>query len=232
MSKHKPVSRQRWLATQKLMLQRWKKRSLEKEQAHMERTYLPFLQRYAKALDEQATVLEIGCGPVCISSHLPQENKTYLDPLIDDYRRLFPGQLPESGEYLSSMAERILKPAASFDLIICLNMISHSLNPELIMHEVERLLKPDGMLIFSLRIHSSLEARLHYWAVRAMPVLCRKTRPYYYSLHGIRRTLERHFAIEQEHICRKPRISLPLLNRERRLFVCRKKPKEKQSSDS
>jgi len=220
MSMHKPVDSIRWHASQKLSLQAWSNKNLTDERERGERSLLPILQRYAKAFPQDATVLEIGCGPVCIARLLPQKLKTYLDPMADDYRRMFPGKLPEEGEYLTAPAERIPKPADSYDLIICLNMISHALNPELVMNEIERLLKPGGKFILAIRTHSQLEARLHYMAIRMFPFLCSKTRPYYYTRTGIRRTLQRHFNIVDETAQKAHTIPLPFCKREQHIFVC------------
>jgi len=229
MSKHKPVSRLRWQASLKLILQRWNKKNLSSERERLERPTLSTIQQYAKQYPENGAVLEIGGGPCCISRLLHLKHKTYLDPLIDDFRRMFPGELPEDAEYLTTTAERISKPSNSYDLILCLNMISHSLNPELIMHEIERLLKPGGTLLLSIRTHSPIEARLHYWTLQTCPFLCKKTRPYYYSLAGIQRTLKRHFNIIDEcNLDIKP-ISNPYLRREWYLFVCTHKKNSAQT---
>ncbi len=220
MSKHSPVPNIRWLASQKLSLQAWKNKNLSSERERIERSLLSLLQRYAKQYPEDGTVLEIGCGPICISRLLPQQHKTYLDPMVDDFRRMFPGELPEEGEYLATAAEDIPKPAASYDLIICLNMIPHTLNPELVVNEIERLLKPGGKLILAIRTHGQLEARLHYMALCMFPSLCSRTRPYYYTRTGIRRTLARHFNIEDEVIQKIYTIHLPFCKREQHIFVC------------
>lgn len=222
MSRHKPISRVRWQASQSKTLARWKRRSPLVDLKEQERSLLPILLFEANKQPKNGSTLEIGCGPICLSQHLPQENKTYLDPLIDDFRRQFPGLLPE-GEFLATTAERIKKPAESYDLVICLNTISFSLNPELIMHEMERLLKATGTLIVDMRTHSTLEARLHYWAEQIFPFFCTKTRPYYYSLRGIRRTLKRHFEIQDEIHQSQARLWIPLFKREQMVFICKRK---------
>ena len=220
MSIHQPIDSIRWNASQKLSLQAWQTKNLAKERQQLERSLLPILQRYAREYSQDASVLEIGCGPVCISNQLPQQHKTYLDPMADDFRRMFPGELPEEGEYLPTTAERIPKPDASYDLILCLNMISKTLNPELVMNEIERLLKPGGKLILAIRTHSQFEARLHYLAIRLFPYLCSKTRPYYYARKGIRRTLQRHFNIKEEIVQKAGTIRMPFCKRQRYIFIC------------
>jgi len=226
MNKHKPVSHLRWQTSLKLILQKWRKKSLKRERERVEHVSLAIIQHCAEQYPDTASTLEIGCGPLCISRRLSLKHKTYLDPLIDDFRRMFPGELPEDAEYLSSMAENIAKPTDSYELILCLNTISHCFNPELVMHEIERLLKPGGTLILTIRTHTPIEARMHYWAMQICAFLCRKTRPYYYSLTGIKRTLQRHFNINDEIQQPARAIWLPLLKRERYLFVCTHQDRE------
>ena len=229
MSKHKPISRLRWQASLKKTLAKWQHKSIEAERARLERHQLPILQRYAKQLPADGAILEIGSGPVCISRQLPQQQKTYLDPLIDDFRRLFPGELPEEGEYIVGMGENINKPDQSYDLILCMDVLSYSLNPEMILNEVERLLKPDGKCIISMRTYSGLEARLHYMAMNLLPSLCKKTRPYYYTLKGIMRTLERHFHVVRRPAIKKQWVWIPFFKREQQLFICTKKQQRRAS---
>ncbi len=218
MSKHRAVSRARWQLAQRSALDAWKGKNLAEERRAAEKKYLPLLRRYANTLPEDAHILEIGCGAVCLTQKLPQKYKTYLDPLIDDFRRMFPGELAD-GEYLSESGEEIRKQSRSFDLIVCLNSLSYTLNPELVMNEIKRLLKPDGRLILSIRTHSGLEARLHYLAERWLPWLCRSTCPYFYSLTGIRNSLKRHFRIIEDIPLGKP-AGLPGFRREEHLFIC------------
>ena len=220
MNRHKQASRFLWQASQKNMLYRWRKKNLKLERAEMELSMLPLLQQYAKQYPVDAAVMEIGCGPTCISHALPQKYKTYLDPLINEYRRMFPGELPEDGEQLATTAERINKESSSYDIVICLNTLSFSLNPELIVNEVERLLKPGGIFIVEMRTHSPLEARLHYRLFRFLPKLTRSPRPYYYALQGIRKTLKRHFNITEEQVLKKKLLWIPFFKREQRFFVC------------
>jgi 2-polyprenyl-3-methyl-5-hydroxy-6-metoxy-1,4-benzoquinol methylase len=219
MRKHSPISHAHWQSSQKQILERWKEKNLHDERKKDEQAYLPLLQKYAENIPQDGAVLEIGCGPVCLSQSLPLENKTFLDPLLDDFRRMYPGELPE-GEYITSIAEQVLKANSSYDLITCLNTLSYSLNPELVMNEMERLLRPGGRLILAMRIHSPLESRLHYWTTRYMSVLYCGTQPNFYSLAGIRKTLARHFTITEEIISSSQFTWLPFFRREECLFVC------------
>ena len=218
MRKHSPISHTCWQAMQKQTLERWKKRDLNIErQKSRDKNYLPLLLSFSEELPDEATIMEIGCGPICLSQAIPQGKKTYLDPLLDDFRRLFPGELPD-GEYITSSAEKIARPSHSYDLIVCLNTLSHTLNPELVLNEIERLLKPDGKLLLGIRTYSTLRAKYHYWKARWLPTMFLGGCPYYYSLHGIRRTLSRHFTIADDIVT--SRVWIPFLKSEEHLFVC------------
>jgi SAM-dependent methyltransferase len=201
------------------MLDQWRQKNLADERETEWENFLPVLAKYAKDLPIDAAILEVGSGPICISQMFPQKKVTYLDPLIDDFRRMFPGELPEN-ECISGNAEHIGKPDRSYDLIICLDTIPFTINPELVLHEFERLLKPGARLILSLRVFSPLEARLHYWLGRYLPDLHPGMCPYYYSLRGIRSTLCRHFTITAESVVNAQLAFLPFFRREERMFVC------------
>ena len=103
-----------------------------------------------------------------------------------------------------------------------------SLDSALRMHKIRRILKPECTLIVAMRTHSPLEARLHYCADQLFPYFCTKTRPYYYSLRGIRQTLCRHFTIKEEINQSKNKIWLPFFKREQIMFIC--SPLEKQTN--
>lgn len=218
MRKHSPISHVCWQNMQKQTLERWKKRDLKTEQQNSrEKNYLPLLLRFSEGLPKDAAVMEIGCGPICLSQAIPQGRKTYVDPLLDDFRRLFPGELPD-GEYIASSAEKIARKDHSYDMIICLNTLSHTLNPELVLNEIERLLKPGGKLLLGIRTYSVWRAKFHYWKMHWLPPLFLGSCPYYYSLRGIRNTLSRHFNLVEDFVA--SRVWIPFSGSEEHLFIC------------
>ncbi|HXH72456.1 MAG TPA: class I SAM-dependent methyltransferase [Mariprofundaceae bacterium] len=220
MAHHKPISHQYWQNAQRIEFSRWKgKESLSQALDSLQASYVPLMLKYTENLPQDAKILEIGCGPVCASKLIRCGKKTYVDPLLDNYRRAFPGELPE-GELLASMGESIPKPDHSFDCIICLNTLGFVMNPELVLNEVDRLLKPGGMMLIGMTLFSPLEARLHYWLQRLYPTLSPEDRPYCYSPHGIRKTLSRHFEIREDIRVGEKQGLLPGLKRQEHFFVC------------
>ncbi len=224
MSKHHAISRGRWQRAQRLLLESWKKRDLAAARQAAAERYLPALRPYLDRLGEGARVLEIGAGPIGLTRMIESVEKTYVDPLNDDYRRLFPGELDE-GRFVTAMAEDMPLPDEAFDMVLCLDTLAHGLNPELMLNEIKRVMKPDALLLLSIRLHSKLEARLHYLAENWLPWLCRYTCPYYYARNGILNTLQRHFDIREEVALGPVGWKIPGLTRQECLFVCARKAK-------
>ncbi len=218
MAHHKPSNKQRWGISQKAAIAKLQSRGMESLHINAGKRYNAILSALPKPLPADAAILDIGCGPVCTGKLFNSSHTTYLDPLLDNFKRSFPGELPK-GEFITRNAEDIPKPDASYDLILCLNMLSCSLNPELIMHEVRRLLKPDGSFAISITLWPELLARLHYLKMQLFPMGEYQNRLYCYTQKGIRNTLLRHFDILSE---RSLETSSPRLAQEW-LFLCRHK---------
>lgn len=222
---HKPSSKQRWSASQKAAVTKLHGQSLEPLHINAGKRYSAIISALSKPLPADASILDIGCGPVCTGKLFNSSHTTYLDPLLNNFKRSFPGELPE-GEFIPSTAEDLPKPDASYDLILCLNMLSHSLNPELIMHEVRRLLKPEGSFAISITLWPELFARLHYLKMSLFPMGEYQKRLYCYTERGIENTLLRHFDILSKQVLETSSSSFS----QEWLFLCQHK--NRQSDDN
>ncbi|MDQ6959814.1 MAG: class I SAM-dependent methyltransferase, partial [Mariprofundaceae bacterium] len=221
MARHKAIDKTRWLASQKKLAECWHgEEILEQELERIRRFYIPWLEDYAGKLPDSASILDIGCGPVCTARFIEQGEKTYLDPLLDNFRRAYPGKLPR-GKHLAMAAENVPASDASFDLILCIDALDHMMNPELALHEMERLLKPDGVLILSLVTFPSLLVRLRYMLERFFPLFRNEANPYFYTCKGIRNTLVRHFDVTEKRRIPEPRHSNQRMPGREYAFVCR-----------
>jgi len=202
MAHHKPFSKQRWSIRQKHEIDAWC--DIEKEQSSFEHIlalrrerYHDLLLQYAGDLHDGSEILELGCGAVCMAQALEKGKKTYLDPLLDDYRRACPGSLPK-GQFISDMAENVKQADAKYDLILALRLLSYVENPELVLHEVERLLKPKGTFLISVETWPKPLARLHYHLAQWFPQWILKKRLYCYTCDGLENSLKRHFHIKSK----------------------------------
>ncbi len=221
MVRHESISKARWLASQKKIAEYWHGEDvLERELNRIRRYYVPNLEKYAGKLSASARILDMGCGPVCAARFTGQAEKTYLDPLLDDFRRAYPGKLPR-GAHVAAPYESIPEADASFDLILCIDALDHAMNPELALHEIERLLKPGGIFIMGLVVFPALIARLHRFLECFISPLHDAARPYAYTLNGLRKTLTRHLEIIEEQELPEARESEARLLGREMIIVCR-----------
>jgi len=222
MARHEAITKSRWLKAQKREIQFWRgQATLEQELKRVHGRYLPTIQKYAKSLSKDASILEIGCGPTCAAQLIEAGKKTYIDPLLDDFRRAYPGKLPK-GEYLCRPAENIDRPNGSFDLILCLDALDRVMNPELVINEIERLLKIKGIFILGITTHPAWLAKIRYGFERFFVPLRDERFPYSYAYRGIEKTLQRHFKII--HTAGTDKSFTPFY-RKGWVFVCKRKKK-------
>jgi len=190
------VSKQRWSVFQKRVLQFWNQDgALRTRQVFSRHYYLPLLTPLIENTSDSMSVLEVGSGPVCTAQYLGKGNHTYIDPLLDDFRRLFPGTMPEEASYITTMVEKVELPDASFDMVLCLDTLSDVHNPELVLNKVERVLRKNGIFVVSIDVWPSWLARAHFFFSRLLPSLPRFNRLYSYTYKGFSNSLARHFDI-------------------------------------
>jgi len=197
MAHHKPIGKPRWGASQKAEVMQMQEQGLDVLHIGAGKRYDAIIHALPSPIPINASILDVGCGAVCTGKLFNSSNTTYLDPLLDDFKRTFPGELPD-GEFINGMICNIDKPDSNYDLILCLNTLSFVFNPELALHEIRRLLKHDGTFIISLALWPEMLARLHYIKTRIFSVSETQNRLYCYSYQGIKNTLERHFEILKE----------------------------------
>ena len=198
MARHSAIGKARWLAAQRAWLERWREPgALDRENARIERDYAPILRAWGETTRENPAILDLGCGPACPARFIEKGDKTWLDPMLDDLRRLFPGRLPK-GRHLATPAEKIPAPDAAFDIIVCVDALDRFMNPELALHEAQRVIRPDGVLIVGLPTFPEPLVRARNFAEHFLPALRNEAHPYSYTLHGLRKTLARHFDLKEE----------------------------------
>jgi SAM-dependent methyltransferase len=101
------------------------------------------------------TVVSIGCGCTGDLAAFPAAVKIAVDPLLSVYKRLEMLVDDEAGSrtvYLSVEAESLPLVDADIDVVICRNALDHVLAPAAVAAEIERILKPAGILFVSVDI--------------------------------------------------------------------------------
>ena len=218
---------ERWEAAQTKENGFWKREGvLEPQMARVLSRYKPFIDSVAGELSPDAAVLDIGCGPTCAGQLFPVRKLVFLDPLMDSYRETYGSLLPR-GELITARAEDIPKPAASFDVVFSVNALDHMADPDTVLSEVRRVLKPRGIFLLGLFLHSEPIAVIRKVIDRFLPFAREDAHPYSYTRRTAQQLLARHFELQREVVVfRKNEALVPALHREDRMFVCGKRDSE------
>ena len=116
-------------------------------------------------LGTSANVLELGIGPLGIgwSALTPTARGVGIDPLArlavstgDDNVDRFVADLQTRPFSSGRGTRRLPLDEASFDLVVCDNVVDHTQNPQAILAEGRRLVRTEGHLLFSVNVFSAL----------------------------------------------------------------------------
>lgn len=115
------------------------------------------LNALCKELDieprDDGVVIDLGCGPSGIGYAIDSAGSVVcVDPLMHEYKRMrfyreeFFERL-KGPMFCSAAGENIPVRDCVADLIFCINVLDHCHNPDVILGEVARILRPQGFLI-------------------------------------------------------------------------------------
>jgi SAM-dependent methyltransferase len=100
-------------------------------------------------------VLEVGCGSHGLIFFYGAGEAVGVDPLADHYARLFPVWYGRA-RTVAAGGEALPFPDASFDTVLCENVVDHAESPRRILEETARVLRPGGILYFTVNVHHPL----------------------------------------------------------------------------
>ena len=118
------------------------------------------------------TVLEVACGPNGGLHWFQDCRRIGVDELIDDYRRIgYPLWLHDI-EYLTSRAESMPLEDASIDAVVMTNALDHVENPQAVVGEIRRVLRPGGAFHLDVNYqYKSTTCEPHVFSDEAMAVI-------------------------------------------------------------
>jgi SAM-dependent methyltransferase len=129
------------------------------------------LETYQTIADD-ARVIEVGSGAHGLIFYFGTRHGVGVDPLAVSYRNLFP-RWQNSAATIAAAGEHLPFSDASFDVVLCDNVVDHAESPAGIVGELVRILKPGGLLYFTVNIHHpvyALAAGVHSgWRALGVP---------------------------------------------------------------
>ena len=104
-------------------------------------------------LPDRPRVLEVGTAGRGLLCYLPSTwQRVGVDPLALDYRFIFP-PWTRLVQTCAAFGEALPFGPQVFDLVLCDNVIDHAESPKTILGELVRVLKPTGILYFTVNVH-------------------------------------------------------------------------------
>ena len=120
-----------------------------------------------------ARVIEVGSGSNGLIFYFGVPCGIGIDPLAVEYSHLFPVWQRRAAT-IAAFGECLPFAAATFDVVLCDNVVDHAESPATIVRELVRILTPGGLLYFTVNVHHafySVAARIHAtWRSLGVPL--------------------------------------------------------------
>lgn len=110
-----------------------------------------------ETIAEDARVIEVGSGAHGLIFYFGAKRGVGVDPLAVSYRNLFP-RWQSCAPTIAAVGERLPFAEHSFDVVICDNVVDHAESPAGIVAELVRVLRPGGLLYFTVNVHHPVYA--------------------------------------------------------------------------
>lgn len=120
------------------------------------------LEKY-QPIDPEDSVVEVGSGAHGLVFFFGSDKAIGVDPLATQYAAMFP-KWQKRVQTVAAFGERLPFYGKVFDIVLCDNVVDHAQNPAGIVNELVRILRPGGLLYFTVNIHHpvySVAARAH-----------------------------------------------------------------------
>lgn len=132
---------------------------------------ISLLEKY-QPIKADSSVVEVGSGAHGLIFFFGTDKGVGVDPLATQYAALFP-RWQKRVQTVAAFGERLPFNEKVFDIVLCDNVVDHAQNPAGIVKELVRILRPGGLLYFTVNIHHpvySVTARAHStWNALGVP---------------------------------------------------------------
>lgn len=120
---------------------------------HQEVKYLHDLKLDKNAFKGK-TILDVGSGPMPSATCFEGADLYCIDPLLDKYVGVgFPLHLYGDVKFVQGYSENMPVVDNFFDVVLSVNALDHVDDFEATAKDIQRVLKPDGLVIFHLHFH-------------------------------------------------------------------------------
>jgi SAM-dependent methyltransferase len=137
----------------------WRKKIKEPEFASMQAgwkntaEHFEAIARNMVPLDDQSRILQIGQAVEDAITYWSVGRRFAADPLADFYAAELGFHDPSLG-VIAAVAEFLPLAASCQDIVICLNVLDHVMNPGQVLKECRRVLRAGGLLFLGVEVYS------------------------------------------------------------------------------
>ena len=133
----------------------------------IERQRIKLLQRYAAARPGDH-VLEVGCGAGHVLAAFPGVQRTGID-LSPAMLKRARKRLGKDVELMQSAAEHLPFADNTFDVVLCTEVLEHTVAPDRVIRELMRVARPGGRVVVSIPNEAMIDRAKRI--IRGMPVI-------------------------------------------------------------
>jgi SAM-dependent methyltransferase len=108
-----------------------------------------------QSIDAGTRVIEVGSGAHGLIFKFGARHSVGIDPLAVSYAKLFP-HWQTKVPTVAAVGEHLPFADHSFGIVLCDNVVDHAESPSTITAELVRILKPGGLLYFTVNVHHPL----------------------------------------------------------------------------
>jgi ubiquinone/menaquinone biosynthesis C-methylase UbiE len=173
------------------------------------------IENYIKITDDHK-ILDVGCGATCISLLFSKGKKYGIDSLMDEYKAHL--NIPEGIELSTGVGEDIQFEDNFFDIVTCRNALDHTKNPEKVIDEISRVLKPNGHIIFAVNVCSHFAKKAHKFVENKGIFLREEQHPHYFTIRDVHRMLNKHFIITGSHTIKRVPTSIKIKEEDTKFY--------------
>jgi SAM-dependent methyltransferase len=100
---------------------------------------------------QEFIMVEIGCGPLGFLPFIKGRLKVGLDPIVHNLWKKV-----ADVDYMRAIGEFLPIRSESVDVVICYNVIDHCMDPCRVLKEINRILRPRGLLLFEVNVYGRI----------------------------------------------------------------------------
>lgn len=137
----------------------------ETRRALRDRYFCVYRELFGQRFEEvEGVVLEVGCGPARTISKMRGRLRIGVDPLLPfPHLANLRDELNSDGVvYVAAVGEALPVRTGAVDATLCVNVLDHVLNPELVVAEIARVLRPRGWLFLNCDVDQPRRTTIEY----------------------------------------------------------------------